>query len=375
MKASPYSLDRDLGLLYYHLDEDWGPLRTRVRRPDGFVVVEEVSGVPCTEFRGLEAGDQEVYLLVKRGVDHFTAIRSVSRVLGARPIYMGVKDANAMTYQLLRVPRGRARHVDSWEGKRMSLRFVGYWRGRLDHTGNRFLVMLEGADEEELRARASRIAEARKLPAYYGYQRFGVRRPNNHLVGMALVEGNAKRAVDLFLGHPYPTEPKAHRRFRELYDAGNYEEALREAPRGLKSEVAALRELVRSGSPVRALRTVPRALLQLFLDAYASYLFNLCLSALIEEGRDLGGLLIEAPPREGSECYRALSSRGLPLRPANPDLLRGLGVWLRRVRRQALMEVRGLRASGSSVEFSLGRGMYATVVLREVLRQDPLTFA
>jgi len=67
---SPYRLDIELGLLYYTVDEAWSPLSARVPRPEGFIVIEEVDGRPCTEFRGGEEGDRAVYLLVKRGVDH-----------------------------------------------------------------------------------------------------------------------------------------------------------------------------------------------------------------------------------------------------------------------------------------------------------------
>jgi len=86
--------------------------------------------------------------MVKRGVDHLTASLEASRALGRRLHFLGVKDANAITYQLAYImgppPRAEVR------GRGFELRLLGAHRGRLRHTGNRFEVLLEGADEGEL---------------------------------------------------------------------------------------------------------------------------------------------------------------------------------------------------------------------------------
>ena len=369
MRPARYQLDRDLGLLYYYIDEDWGELGARVPRPDGFVVVEEVGGAPCTEFRGRASGRYAVYLMAKRGVDHFTAVREARRALGAAVRWLGIKDANAVTYQLVRVRAREGLPAEASLG-RVELRLLGYWDGELPHTGNRFSIAVEGADEAELARRVEAVRAAGALPAYFGYQRFGVRRPNTHLVGRAIVAGDYEGAVDLLVGRPYPAEPEAARRFRELYDRGDLEGALEAAPRGYWIERSVIRALLRGARPLEALRA-PGVPLEFFVEAYQAYLFNLCLSRLLEAGapRDAVVEVPAAAPASGP-CAEVMREEGVA--SLSPP---GLGLRVRALRRRAFMEVRGLRLERGRLEFSLDRGMYATVVLREVLRQDPLTFA
>ncbi len=369
---SPYRLDADLGLLYYTMDSELPPLGASIQRPWGFVVVEEVNGLPCTEFVGGSDGDRSVYLMVKEGVDHLTALRLVTRALGKRVHVLGVKDANAVTYQLVYVrgpPTLRELTLD-----RVRLRFVGMHRGSLRHTGNRFTISLAVSDPSELSRRVSALAGIGLILNYFGYQRFGLRRPNNHLVGKAMVMGDLRGAVDLIVGRPFPGEPEAAREFRSTYDSGDLEEALRRIPRrGYELERAVLREYLRTGDPSRALRAslVPPSF---FVEAYQSYLFNLCLSALAEDGLPRPGSAIRVPTRASDAdetCRDVMREEGVSVlyRPE-------LGVKVREMVRKAVASFTAPpRADCATLTFSLPRGSYATVVLREILRQDPLTLA
>jgi len=72
-------------------------------------------------------GGRAVYLMVKKGVDHLTASLEASRALGRRLHFLGVKDANAITYQLAYVmgppPRAEVR------GRGFELRLLGHTGG------------------------------------------------------------------------------------------------------------------------------------------------------------------------------------------------------------------------------------------------------
>ena len=369
---SAHELDVRLGLLYYTLDLDLGPLEASIERPEGFVVVEEVNGLPCTEFRGTSQGDRAVYLMVKHGVDHLTAVRAAERALRRRVHALGVKDANALTYQLVYVFGPPPRSEVSLP--RVSLRFVGMHEGQLDHTGNRFQVSLHVANVEELRRRVSLLSSLGFVLNYFGYQRFGLRRPNNHLVGKAIAQGDLRGAVDLIVGSPFPSEPPAARAFRSLYDRGDLRGALEAVPpRGYELERTVLSEYLRGGDPARALRASPVPP-SFFVEAYQSYLFNLCLSRMAEQGLPSPGARVRVPSRaieaEGT-CREVMRDEGVT-ELARPEL----GVRAREMIRQALTPVRGLGVDEEGrLSFALPRGSYATVVLREVLRQDPLTFA
>ena len=369
---STHELDVRLGLLYYTLDLYLDPLGASIARPDGFVVVEEINGTPCTEFKGTPEGDRAVYLMEKRGVDHLTAVRAAERALRRRVHALGVKDANALTYQLVYVLGNPPRSEASLP--RVSLRFLGMHRGPLDHTGNRFYISLKVDDVEELRRRVSLLSSLGFVLNYFGYQRFGLRRPNNHLVGKAITQGDLRRAVDLIVGSPFPSEPPAARAFRSLYDKGDLRGALEAVPpRGYELERAVLGEYLRSGDPARALRASPVPA-SFFVEAYQSYLFNLCLSRIAEQGLPGPDVKVRVPSRateaEGA-CRDVMREEGVT-RLASPEL----GVRAREMVRQALAPVRDLRVDEKGrLSFALPRGSYATVVLREILRQDPLTFA
>ncbi|MFP3287772.1 MAG: tRNA pseudouridine(13) synthase TruD, partial [Acidilobus sp.] len=354
-------------MLVYYLDVDWPPLDASIERPQGFTVIEEVSGVPCTEFRPSGSGRRHVYLLCKVGVDHATAMRAASRALGSRPHYLGIKDANAVTYQLVYTVGGSPR-AGSLRLNGVELTYLGDHEGALEHTGNRFAVRLVG-DQAELELRVRELASRPLLPAFFGYQRFGLVRPNSHLVGRAIVGGDLREAVDLILGRPFSAEPDTWKAFRRLYDEGRLEEALRQAPRSLWPEARSLRELLRSSDPARAIRAYPMGP-GFFIEAYQSYIFNLCLSRLIEANGALPRAL--RVPRRASDaegaCREVMRDEGVE------ELASGqLGAAARDLTRPSLMEVRGLRLGEAGLEFSLPRGMYATVVLRELLRQDPFT--
>ncbi|MFP3319600.1 MAG: tRNA pseudouridine(13) synthase TruD [Acidilobus sp.] len=366
---SPHWLDRHVGMLVYYLDEGWPPLGAIIRRPEGFTVIEEVSGAPCTEFRPSGRGNMRVYLLAKVGVDHATAVRLASRALGSRPHHLGMKDSNAVTYQLVYTLGGRPRPGRT-RLSGVELTYLGDHDSRLEHTGNRFIIRVEG-DQAELKGRVERLASAPLLPAFFGYQRFGLVRPNSHLVGKAIVRGDLREALDLLLGRPFEAEPESWRAFRRLYDDGRPEEALRAAPRSLWPEARVLRELLRSSDPARAIKAYPMGP-GFFIEAYQSYIFNLCLSGLIEANGALPRAL--RVPRRASDaegaCREVMRDEGVE------ELASGqLGAAARDLTRPSLMEVRGLRLGEAGLEFSLPRGMYATVVLRELLRQDPFTFA
>jgi Uncharacterized conserved protein len=48
------------------------------------------------------------------------------------------------------------------------------------------------------------------VPNYYGYQRFGKKRPNTHVVGRFLIQNDVKGAVDSYIGKPLPRRTGLH---------------------------------------------------------------------------------------------------------------------------------------------------------------------
>lgn len=131
---------------------------------------------------------------------------------------------------------------------------------------------------EELRAHGG-------LPNFFGHQRFGTTRPITHLVGKAIVKGDFRKAAMLFLTKTSPYEhPESQRAREELRDTRDIKKALGVFPKTLHYEGLMLKHLVsRQDDFVGAFKRLPMKLRLLFPQAYQSYLFNRFLSGRIRE--------------------------------------------------------------------------------------------
>jgi tRNA pseudouridine13 synthase len=124
------------------------------------------------------------------------------------------------------------------------------------------------------------------FPNFYGHQRFGTIRPITHLVGRFLARGELEKAVFVFLAQPSIHEHPESREAREqLRDTRDFEEALRCFPRHLRYECFMLGHLAKYPRDfVGAFRELPLNLRKLFVQAYQSFLFNKFLSERIRRG-------------------------------------------------------------------------------------------
>ncbi len=130
------------------------------------------------------------------------------------------------------------------------------------------------------------------VPNFFGHQRFGTTRPITHLVGKAIVQGNFKKAAMLFLAKPSPFEHPESREAREqLHSTQDFEKALKIFPKQLHYERLMLKHLAKKPKDfVGAFRRLPPKLRQLFPQAYQAYLFNKFLSRRIACGLPLNGV-------------------------------------------------------------------------------------
>jgi tRNA pseudouridine13 synthase len=287
-----------------------------------------------------------------------------------------------------------------------------------------------GSDDGLGRIDGDRVA----VPNYFGQQRFGSRRPVTHEVGLAIVRGDWKEAVLRYVGNPSDAEPEDSQEARAYTErTEDWSGALERMPDRLGYERAMLHALVERGGESTddfraAVDEVPENLRRLFVNAAQSYAFNRILSRRLERGlpfdRALEGDVVcfaettEGAGREGGDAVvpdadRTQRVTGNRVRSINRHVDRGRafvtaplvgtesdlgGGKPGEIEREVLEEIGlepadfdlpepygttgtrrvvavaadlGVSRDPLSFSFSLPKGSYATVLLREYLKTGP----
>lgn len=108
---------------------------------------------------------------------------------------------------------------------------------------------------------------------YYGYQRFGLSRPVTADVGKLLVKKDFENAALTYIAKAYPDDP--HKEIRkDIWESRDYKEAYKTFPLSLKYERAMLFELSKGKDFRSCFSVIPDRLLQLFIHAFQSRMFN-----------------------------------------------------------------------------------------------------
>lgn len=259
-------------------------------------------------------------VLVKRNWDTFLAIKAVAGQLGINAgniHFAGIKDAKALTAQFITVDGVSTDEVRKVNVKDIEIRPVGYLRHKLSTyylLGNSFNITLRAISHSKssIKKRMEKTLEELGMfggiPNFFGHQRFGTVRPITHIVGKALVKGNFKKAVMLFLANPSPYEHPESRKAREqLRKTQDFRQALKSFPKQLHYERLMLKHLAQKPQDfVGAFKHLPIKLRELFPQAYQAYLFNKFLSKRIVKGLALN-------KAEIGDYVVSVQRNGLPL--------------------------------------------------------------
>jgi tRNA pseudouridine13 synthase len=321
------------------------------RAPEDFVVDEVPAYLPCGE-------GEHLYLHVrKRGLSTPELARQLARALGVgehEVSWAGLKDRHAVTTQWLSLPAKKAEGalaglqlpgMELLEAKRHGNKLKnGHLRG------NRFTLWLRDVSDAGAARAAFEQLVAVGVPNYFGEQRFGLK------------DDNAEAGRLLLKGERLPRRPSAFER-------------------------------------------------KLFLSAYQSQLFNRLAAARVQAGTlgqalagdvlrktDTGGLFVcEAPEVDQPRATaREVSAAGPLFGPKMPRaagavaeaeeaVLAAEGMTLEDFRRgrdeteggrrpyRVFLGEPTIEQEGSAVRlaFSLPRGSYATVVVRELTKDAP----
>jgi len=324
------------------------------------------------------------FVLVKKNLDTFVALRILSRRLGVPPhlIFLsGLKDKEAITVQracVFGIPPDRLERIELPSKLRIfspirELRrvFIG------DHWGNRFTVRLW-----YVRGPLNNIVDTlskQPLLNFYGHQRFGLWKPINHIVGKMILQKRYEDALIVFLREINPLF-RSRNLFLDLLEDKKYDEALSLLPpKKFWFERYILKEFSRGRSADRILRRIPLSLLRLMVEAYQSFIFNLLLSELESPPPKLPlvGYRIDNENMNGST--RKILNEILDAENILPKLFRMKNLKLEITRggfRRSIIRVKDVAIFKNKyhyvIRFSLPKGSFATIVLREIVKENLL---
>jgi len=160
-----------------------------------------------------------------------------------------------------------------------------YLRGNSFQVTIRAIRFSKTTIQERIAKTVEELKACGGLPNFFGHQRFGTTRPITHLVGKAIVKGDFRKAAMLFLTETSPYEhPESQQAREELRDTQDIKNALGVFPKTLHYERLMLKHLAKKQDDFAgAFKRLPMKLRLLFPQAYQSYLFNRFLSGRIRE--------------------------------------------------------------------------------------------
>lgn len=387
-------IDSDIGITTYTTKYPGCGGKIKVHNDD-FAVFEVLSQ------KTLDSVSQNegfaAYKLKKSGIDTNHALETIFHKFGVHLKALGLKDSSAVTEQFV-CSLGQNKSIPNYTDGKISLEKIGFFKKPLsakDMVGNRFVIKVTDPKQS-----FSDFAEHDKIFNFYGYQRFGSRRPVTHLVGKALVQRRFDDAITLLLSFTSEHDSEENTKVRKLMsDESNYSEALKALPHKMDLERTVLQQMLEHNDPQRAFQKLPLSIRRLFVDAYSSFIFNLTVCKAFEYGEEL------FHPQDGDVCYDKNAKLGkYEMDPSQQLAIPMVGhSYFKKTRfdlhiskilqdehvgpkdfffkemqeisaeggfRTASILCTDFSAKQNTASFTLQRGSFATMVMREIMKPD-----
>ena len=391
-------IDSELGLSVYSTNFPGTKGKIKQRNEDFVVreIISEKASNTITEDNGLA-----VYILRKNGIDTTHALHDVEKRFGLVLRALGLKDSNAITEQYVQA-KTVSRSLEHIEGINYSLRRIGFTKkpiSKQDMLGNKFKIKISDLIND-----VSHLNEHDKILNFFGYQRFGSKRPITHLVGKAIIQKNYQKAIDFLLNYSSKYDTAENNHYRKLISERKSDsEIIDQLPKSMDIEISVLRGLSKSNDQKIAIREIPLQMRRFYIHAYQSYIFNKTLSMAFEYEEDL------FIPKENDVCYDRTGKLGkfqnetgqrltIPLVGHSYFKKTRFDYYIQKILEQeevlpseflikdfqeisveggfrnSSIQCDDFQALNDIIEFQLSRGSYATIVLREILKpDDPLS--
>ncbi len=390
-------IDSQIGISVYSTSFDGIGGKIRIN-PEDFLVSEQISEKSLNSITS--QGDYAVFKLKKKKIDTNHALSDIFKKKGIRLKALGLKDASAVTEQFV-CSDNRGKSIDGLSSDKYSLEKIGYTKKPLskkDMIGNHFKIKISECVEG-----LSKFSDCDKILNFYGYQRFGSKRPVTHMIGKAIVQKNFKKAVELIVSFTSPYDSKENTEIREkLSDKSNYRQYFDQVPFQMDIERIVLEEMIQHDDEQKAIRMIPINLRRFYIQAYQSYLFNQSLSSAFSDGENLftckdGDVCFDhhgvigkfvkgldqklALPFIGYSYYKKTRFDFQISKILETEEISPKDFFIKEMQevsseggfRQAAICCTDYNTSENVVEFTLSRGSFATILLREIMKpEDPI---
>ena len=417
---TPYASEEELGLSWYMSDTPGigGILRSH---PEDFYVTE-IAEHQYTD------GKYLICKLEKKNWDQQRAVKEIAkrlRISAKRIGFSGTKDKAAVTTQYISIYGVTPEEINALSISDMRLEPCGYMQRPLslgELQGNHFKITvrdLTNADNPSIQMNAISETVKEGIPNYFGIQRFGIKRPITHKVGLEILRQDYEEAVAVFVGEASEHEPEETQAARrEYYESRDPKQALRDLPLQLSLERSILYHLEKHPDEyVHAFCVLQKTLRSMFVGAVQSWFFNLTLSSRLSDGRGLmpdvgdrvlltdgrcdvvsertrttvmmqmkrgrlepalmmpGATQVNIEGKDDEVMLKLMQSHGIEAesyRKASQDLGMRFDGAARSILLQTDVKTQYPDEKTAMFSFSLGPGRYATTVLREYMKVDPL---
>ncbi|MFA5303520.1 MAG: tRNA pseudouridine(13) synthase TruD [Candidatus Nanoarchaeia archaeon] len=328
------------------------------------------------------------YFILKKSnwttMDAINKIAKYCHTSWKRFTFAGTKDRSAITEQLVSVKGVSEEVLKNIKIKDIELKdfFTSDEPLRLgDLVGNEFIVTVRNYECKNVKKSLKEFKELLDggILNFFGEQRFGIQRPNNHFIGKSILRENYEEALKELLAKAYEQEGEESKKARQyLWDNWkDWKGALEIFPKYLTIERMVLNHLVKySNDYVNSIRRLPKNIAKILVYSYQSYLFNLALSELYKKGL-ISDFELVLPGHEsdlksmGAAVYeKILEKENITLSDfkvrSYPEIS-SRGAMRKTLIFPKNFKIIDVKKDYYTVSFCLEKSSYATMVLRELV--------
>ena len=291
--------------------------------------------------------------LVKKDISFFDVLRILKNY--GNVYYHGIKDKNAYTSQLICFEDYDFEGILNLRSEKFLLknfRFSDKKPKRKNLRGNYFKINYYSEEEIDFDEKVEEVNE-KGFPNFYGPQRFGYK--NNLYVSINYLRGDYEKAA-------YYLIPENLRKYfwnwDKIYENLKYEHWI---------EKIFVDKLRKDKDFEEAFNSIPKYVLNIIIKSFASYVFNLTLSKLIEYGEKI--------PKKLPVIGRKMKVKDEKIKEIIKEILDREGISIndlpfKSYYRISFVYPENLKIYNNTIEFFLIKGAYATVLLKYLILED-----